>query len=88
MTLASERRLGDEEEFNRTFSKVNRSLEKLRRLGIRVLELYTSSSRSVSSSSTQIDGALHRLLLACVICLQNALSDQVCVIFVFFGVIQ
>jgi len=86
MTLASERRLGDEEELNRTYSKVNRSLEKLRRLGIRVLELYTSSSRPVSSSSTQID-ALHRLLLACVICLQNALSDHVCVIFVYFKVI-
>lgn len=77
---ASGKRLNNEEEIVRTGFKVDRSLEKLRRLSIKVIEFYAASPHSLSSSSIQIDSAIHRLLLACVTCLQSVLSDQVCII--------
>ena len=65
-----------DDELGRVCAKVKRAVEKVRRLGVKALELIVSPS-SVSSS-TLVD-ALSTLLLACVACLQSTIAEQACV---------
>ncbi len=67
----------DHDELDRVCAKVKRAVEKVRRLGVKALELFLSlSSVPVQTSSTRVDEALSTLLLACVACLQSTLSEQ------------
>ena len=66
---------GGDDELNRVCAKVKRAVEKVRRLGVKALELIALSS-SVSSST--LADALSTLLLACVARLQSTISEQAC----------
>lgn len=68
LSCLKEKQLSDEE-LNRTCAKVDKAIEKVRRLAIKAIDIFPSSSKA--------NKHLHELLKICIDCLQSVLSEPV-----------
>ena len=75
-----------DEEFDRICAKLDRAVEKVRRLAIKAIDVYTSTPGSLPATFSDVNERLHSLLRAYVACAQLILHDTVCTyLFIFFS---